>query len=193
MATGKLELYNDFKEKMAGLSSIKHYGYFNNQIGLEQEKLEKPFEFPAVFLQFESIEYEQNQQMQQIVYPYQNTQKQQKPAPCTVIIHVCFSQLEKASDSFEIIDPIVHRVYLALQNMQGDLYQSLYRISETSDVDFNMVSDWQITFSTALSEDGELGSLTEVDLTGITIDNQLLIDQDSINGFRSSGATDVYG
>ena len=191
MATGKLELYQDFKEKMAGLSSIKHYGYWNNQVSEDNEKQEKPFFYPAVFIEFDTIEYGQNQQTQQI-YPYGNTQKQQKPVPCSVIIHCCFSQLEKASDSFEIIDPIVHEVYLALQFMEGTLYQNMYRTSETPDVDFNRVSDWQIVFSTALSEDGELGSLTETTVTGITLTTDLLIESGTTSSLRTSGATSTY-
>lgn len=164
----KLNLYNDIATALGTVTEIKTIGIFNNQYETEAE--EKAKAYPCCFVEFAGIEWVQTQQQ-----PIKkvNVQKQQK-ANAVITIHIGFEDLQDETANFTAIDPIIQKVYLALQDLTGDYYSVLNRIAERQDSDHDNVIVWQMDFSTMLEEVGEEADLTKV--AGGTLESEVTVD-----------------
>lgn len=190
----KLAIYNDIKTaleaiKVANNPVIEHIGLWNDQF--DNEEREFAFNFPALFIEFGTIRWDISSQKPPRAGATGNVQKEQKgdkDEPSIITLHIGFWQLEDPDASFEIIAPIIDKVYFALQFLTGDFYQPLLRIEERQDVDHEGVIDWQMDFQTTLQQAGEAdSSLTEIaadDLT-LAITKDLDIEPDSTTGVRT--------
>lgn len=172
----KLNLYNDIVTALDGVTEVKTKGIFNNQFDREED--EKAKAYPCCFIEFAPIQWIQTQQQ-----PIKkvNVRKQQK-ANAVITIHIGFSDLQDETANFIDIDPIIQKIYLALQDLTGDYYSVLNRIEERPDTDHDNVIVWQMDFSTMLEEVGEEADLTKVagDTLGLEITKDLKIDNDII-------------
>lgn len=173
----KLNLYNDIATAIGTVTEIKTIGIFNNQFDREEE--EKAKAYPCCFVEFANIGWTQTQQT-----PIRkvNAQKQQKAEGTIITIHIGFADLQDETANFIDIDPIIQKVYLALQDLTGDYYSVLNREAERQDTDHNNVIVWQMDFSTTMEEVGEEASLIKV--AGDTLESEmsagLKIDNDTI-------------
>lgn len=173
----KLNLYNDIETILIAIDEIKTVGIFNNQFDREDE--EKAKAYPCCFVEFANIGWTQTQQT-----PIRkvNAQKQQKAEGTIVTIHIGFEDLQDETANFKDIDPIIQKVYLALQDLTGDYYSVLNREAERQDTDHNNVIVWQMDFSTTMEEVGEEATLKKVDggTLSLEITKNLKIDNDII-------------
>ena len=56
-----------------------------------------------------------------------------------ITLHIGFSKLEDQTQSFIDNDPILEKVYFAIQELQGEFYTPLLRIAERQDTDHDRV------------------------------------------------------
>lgn len=164
----KKEFFENIKTKLETdlNGDIQHIALWNSQI--DNEQIEKPFRFPALFIEFSSIEYRSEMQgLQKIDLEF--------------VIHCCFSQLV---DDIDLLDT-VQNVALSLHKYSGDYFSAITRVSETHDVDHDRVIDWQITFNTTLTDELTFreNNLTQINSPAVVtleITRDLDIDNDVI-------------
>ena len=173
----KLNLYNDIVTALDGVTEIKTKGIFNNQFDREEEEMAKAY--PCCFIEFANIGWTQTQQRP---ISKVNVQKQQRADDFIITIHIGFEDLQDETANFIDIDPIIQKVYLALQDLTGEYYSVLNRVAERQDTDHNNVIVWQMDFETMLEEVGEEADLTKVagGTLELEITKDLKIDNDII-------------
>lgn len=165
----KLTILNDIEAAIQSkVSEIGTFGLFNGQF--DNEDKESAFNYPAVFIEFADIPWVQSNQKTE---GSKRIKKEQKGGGAIITVHIGFSHLENETVSFKLIDPIIEKVYYAIQTLQGDLYTALLRISERQDTDHDRVIDWQMDFSTMMLQ---LGEESGVIIPGGTLDVEVEVD-----------------
>jgi len=175
MAGPKLELFKAVETAIKaivdsdGNTVVKEFGLWNNQFDHERE--ETSFNFPAVFLEFASLPWELSK-----INPIKsgelgNIVKEQKGGPGVIVIHCGFSYMRDNEQAFEDLEPKLELIYFAIQGLQGELFNPLQRIDERQDVEHNRVQDWQMDFSSILTQCGEEdSSLIKIDADTLTLE-----------------------
>jgi len=184
----KLQIYNDFLSVVANkLPEFKKIGYWNSQIF--NEKREIPFKFPAIFLEFRQISWKP----QLLSHPQQNINSKvflQKSESFVVTLHCCFSYLQKEDVSFVDMEPITEKVSAYFTQLQGCIYGPWQRAEERMNVNHDRVFDWEIDFNFLISDFlYPVETFYEAHITGLTINETLLIDNDVIRSASFSGLT----
>ena len=175
----KLDLYNGIVTALKAITettatdgskrSIETVGIWNNQFDRESEEI--AFNFPAIFIEFASIPWTTtNQQPIRSGSNASNISKEQKAPGTLLTLHCGFSELDNATDSFPIIEPILEKIYFAIQGVEVNHATALLRGEERQDTEHSRVIDWQIDFSTMLIQAGQADS----DLTLIPADTLIL-------------------
>lgn len=171
----KLDIFNDIVTEIKKISEIETVELWNSQ--LENESDEKPFNFPAVFIEFAEIPWTTTNQQPSTLGAQGDVTKEQKGDGALITLHIAFSQLEDETVSFPIISPIIDKVYFAIQGLTGTFYKPLLRVAERQDTDHDRVIDWQMDFTALIFQCGELDtSLTEI--AGGTVDVKTTVDLD---------------
>ena len=182
--SAKLDIFNDIVTALALVTEIKTVELWNNQFANEER--ETAFNYPAVFIEFAETPWTISKQRPPKTGSQGNTTKEQKSEGTIITIHLGFSQLENETVSFPLIDPIIEKVYFAIQGLNGTFYGPLLRIAERQDTDHDRVIDWQMDFNTMMFECGELDpDLTKID-AGV-LDVELNVDLDIDNDVVRSG------
>ena len=172
----KLDIFNDIVTEVGKIAEIETVELWNSQ--LENESDEKPFNFPAVFIEFPEIPWTATNQKPSTLGPQGNVTKEQKGVGSLVTLHISFSQLEDETISFPLIDPIIDKVYFKIQGLfKNEKYSPLLRVAERQDTDHDRVIDWQMDFLTTMFQCGELDT-TLTQIPGGTVDVETTVDLD---------------
>lgn len=168
----KKQFFENIKSKLETElnGDIKHIALWNSQI--DNEQTEKPFRFPALFLEFTNMDFRSE------------TSGVQK-CDLEFVIHCCFSQLV---DDIDLLDT-VQNVALALHLHSGDYFSAITRIEEQMDSDHDRVIDWQITFVCTLTDELTFreNQLTKINTSGTDIGLELTRELDIDNTVIRSG------
>jgi len=150
-------------------NTVKHYGLWNNQIGNEQ--IEKPFRFPALFIEFTDI-------------PYRSEGYGSQKIDLGFSVHCVFSQLIQDLDMLDV----VNQVGLTLHGFALDYSTNITRVSEVQDVDRDRLTDWVINFVCTITVDDAVPvqNMTQTTPTSLGVTAQLDIDN---NVIRSGDGT----
>ena len=177
LMSAKLDIFNDIVTALALVTEIKTVELWNNQFANEER--EAAFNYPAVFIEFAETPWTISKQRPPKTGSQGNTTKEQKSEGTIITIHLGFSQLENETVSFPLIDPIIEKVYFAIQGLNGTFYGPLLRIAERQDTDHDRVIDWQSDFIASLEQCGQLDdSLTNIPGGTISIDVNVDLDID---------------
>lgn len=143
--------------------SVNHIEIWNQQI--ENENIEKPFKYPALFIEFNSINYRSE------AYGIQK-------ADIEFTVHCCFSQLVRDLDLLDIVES----VGVALHNFNGDYFADITRSDVEQDTNHDRVQDWTITFNTTATDCGtaKVHQLTQTTPTSVEVSRDLDIDNQVI-------------
>ena len=182
----KLNIFNDIVTAIKTIPEIETVELWNSQ--LENESEEKPFNFPAVFIEFGEIPWTTTNQQPSALGTQGNVTKEQKGDGALITLHIAFSQLENQTISFPIIDPIIEKVYFKIQGLTGEFYKPLLRVAERQDTDHERVIDWQMDFRSLIFQCGELDStLTKIPggTVGVDVTVDLDIDTPTQSGIRT--------
>ena len=174
--SAKLELFNDIVTELEKISEVETIQLWNSQLANENEEI--PFNFPAVFIEFSELAWTSTNLKPSRLGTQGNVTKEQEGEGGLIILHIAFSRLENETISFPIIDPVIDKVYFAIQGLKRkERYTSLLRVSELQDTDHGRVIDWQMGFSTMLFQCGELDT-TLTEIPGGTLDVDVNVDLD---------------
>lgn len=189
--SAKLDVFNAIKEaleavKVSNDPLIRTIGLWNNQFAKETE--ETPINYPVCFIEFVPIRWNISHQTARRAGSQGNIAKQQNGEISIITIHIGFAEFTDGKDVLPTIDIVTDAVYFALQGLDGDLFTPLLRAEERQDIDHGRVIDWQMDFTTSLSQRGE----EDVDLREIaastlslTFTTDLDIEPDSTSGVRT--------
>lgn len=182
----KLELYKAVYNRIAdAVPEVNHVAKWNNQTNNEANEL--PFDFPAVFIGFSSITW-----TEAATTPYNtNLAANQQSADVTLTLYACFWSMHEESVSFEEYEPIVNKLYMAINGLQSDDFTPLQRVAEREDNNHPSVIVWEIDFRTRLIETVDEGSMTLVPapLT-IQLTGDLIINPNTDANIRTAGEFD---
>lgn len=182
--SAKLDIFNDIVTALDSIAELETVELWNSQFANEDR--EKPFNYNAVFVEFSEIAWTTTNQTPSRSGSEGDVSKQQKGDETLIMLHIAFSQLDNETISFPIISPIIDKVYLAVQGLNGEFYGPLLRVAERQDTDHDRVIDWQMDFNTMIFECGELDdALTEI--PGGTLELELDKDLDIDNPVIRSG------
>lgn len=170
----KTILYNEITAVIDALADFKCYGLYNGQFAREID--EDVLTYPAVFIQFEPIEW------LNIVGSSKNVQE----GEVEIQLHIGFKQLDK--DNAGTLAE-VDKLYVALEGFANDAFDPLRRLREFQDIDYDNVEVWILVFRTKLLDCGAtmVGSITHtIQTLDARTESSLKIDNDIIR----SGTTE---
>ena len=187
----KLDIFNDIVTAIKTIPEIETVELWNSQ--LENMNKETSFNFTAVFIEFAEIPWTTTNQQPPSIGAKGNITKEQKGEGALITLHIAFSQIENATVSFPLIDPIIEKVYFKIQGLtKADKYKPLLRVAERQDTDHERVIDWQMDFMTLIFQCGELNAdLTKIDAgtLSLTLTKDLDIDTPTQKGIRTGDGT----
>lgn len=141
-------------------SQLKHVALWNSQI--THESVEKPFNFPAVFVEFSAMDYTSE------AFGIQKCETE-------ITIHCVFSQLVETITFLDFVQLVVN----SLNEFSGTYFTGLKRIKEIQDVNHDRVMDWQILFKTTITDDAT-SPVQKMTLTTPTmLEMNLVVDIDN--------------
>lgn len=159
------QIFLDAKNKLeTDLIGIVHkVDLYNNQF--EHEPEEKPFKYPAIFIEFSDIQY------------FDGTSGVQK-CELEMTLHCGFHSLV---DTINFLDTI-QLISQSIHNFSGDYFSPFIRISENMDVNHDNVTVWQIVFKCTMTDENSIVTrnqiLTTIDTLELTrdldIDDQVI-------------------
>ncbi len=152
-------IYTDLKSRIETLSQIKTVGLFNNQFANENQ--EKPFAYPAVFIEFSDILFEtENQGIKKI--------------KLETTLHVGQRQLVEDLELFDIIQA----VSAVVDGYTPDYSTPYVKVREVHDVDHDNVLVWDIVFVSTVTDENSsrFNDLTITTPTMIQINSSIDID-----------------
>lgn len=187
----KLDIFNDIVTAVEAIVDINNVKVINTvelwNSQLENESDEKPFNYPAVFIEFAEIPWTSTNQQPSTLGNVGNVTKEQKGVDSLIIIHIAHSQLEDETISFPIIDVVNDKVYFAIQGLfVNQKYSPILRVAERQDTDHDRIIDWQMDFLTTMFQCGEADN-TLVEIVGGTITLVLTKDLDIDNDTLRTG------
>lgn len=182
----KLELYKAVYNRIAdAVPEVNHVAKWNNQTNNEANEL--PFDFPAVFIGFSSITW-----TEATAQSYNtNLAANQQSADITLTLYCAFWFKDEETASFELYEPIINKLYMAINGLQSDDFTPLQRVAEREDNNHGPVIVWEIDFRTRLIETVDEGSMTLVPapLT-IQLTGDLIINPNTDANIRTAGEFD---
>jgi hypothetical protein len=157
------QIFIDVKSKLeTDLSGVVFkVDLYNNQF--EHEPEERPFKYPAVFIEFSSIEY------------FDGTSGVQK-CELEMTLHCGFHSLV---DTISFLDTI-QLIAQSIHKFGGDYFAPFIRISENMDVNHDNVTVWQIVFRTSLTDENSIVTRDQILTTIDTLELTRDIDIDNI-------------
>lgn len=153
----KLTLYNGIKADLEAITGIKHVALWRNQ--LERENEEQPFLYPAIFVEFLPINYQDK-----------GNKAQSQQYDLTVRLHICFESYE---DEDTTILTLVDNVWQTIHKKQYGIFGQLLRRNEEQNFDHSNIQDYIQDYAT-LGNDNLTNTLvshtvTDLDTSGSTI------------------------
>lgn len=156
------QIFIDVKSKLeTDLSGVVFkVDLFNNQFDHEPE--ERPFKYPAVFIEFSDIQY------------FDNTSGVQK-CELEMTLHCGFHSL---IDTITFLDTI-QLISQSIHKFGGDYFSPFIRISENMDTNHDNVTVWQIVFKTTLTDENSIVTRDQILTTVNTLELTRFIDIDN--------------
>lgn len=151
----KYKIYSAIKTKLnTDVTSVKTVRLWNGQP--DSDENERVYEYPAVFIEFQAIDWKTDNSAGNFEVTGNMTQ-QQTAENATITLHCCFWDLRDETDSFSATDDIVTLIYIAMQQLCKEsntdgYFTGLNRIAERMDVNHNNVLDWQMDFVCCMHE-----------------------------------------
>lgn len=162
----KKALYDAIKTKVNGISGFHFTDLWNDQVS--REAVEDPIRYPAIFVEFTSIEWETS------IGSNIGVQR----GSLEVVFRIVFKTLDKENDFvFEKVDEF----YKEMQGFGGECFSSFNRSSEEQDTDYDNVIVWLQSYETNLTDlsAANLGARLEViEDVDARIDSGLVIEPD---------------
>ena len=126
----KRDTYLKIKEVLEGVPAVKHVRLFNNQY--TNIAREKPFPFPAVFIQFLELDYTTRGDLTQ-------------DGLTRARLHIGYDSLKTEDLAvFDLLDDI----HKALQGLElVNVFTPLDRVHEEQDVDHDIISVWLVDYA----------------------------------------------
>lgn len=162
-------VYTDLKSRIETLPAIKTVGLYNNQFS--NENIEKPFQYPAVFIEFSDIVFEsENQGIKKI--------------KLETTIHVGIRQLVEDLELFDIVES----VSAIVDGFNTDYGTPFVKIREIQDVDHDNVLVWALIFNNTVIDENSsrfndlvitTPTMIEINKT-IDIDNNIIRTGDGV-------------
>ncbi len=159
-----LTIKQQIEEDLVG--DVKTFRLFNNQF--DRENVENAFLYPAVFCQYENIDYV-------------STTNGSQQGDLMLTLHVGFHSLK--TEDLEIF-ALLDKLFL----MMTDLNCGFTRVRELQDIDHDNVQVWQQSYKLVMRDDtGNIHNRrkTTTNVTEIDIVKELQIDPLSVSGIRS--------
>jgi len=184
----KLQVFNAIEKAIKDkVPDVLTFGLWNNQF--EHMNEEKQFNFPCVFVEFGGLTWvPQVPNGRRQALGTGNVGKEQKADSAIITLHCGFFRLDDVDVSFPKIDPIIEKIYFAVQGLGFDEnnFGSLIRIEERHDTDHDMIIDWQQDFRCLMQQGGQADE-DLVDAGALTLDvtRDLDIEPDTIPGVRT--------
>ncbi len=169
-------LYEELREQLEDSITGVHVRLWNNQVRLSEEGQQIPFTFPAVFIDFPTIVW------QQMGKGVQNTEVM------VVRLYVCYESFHTSENEEDLeIFTLREDVYMALQDFKPTASSKLQRIAEQTDPNHTNVYVWVMDYQTNLQETEAQyprgGVEAEIETLVLTTD--LIIDADTVDGIRT--------
>ena len=158
--TIKQKIEDDFRD------DVKTFRLFNNQF--DNENVENAFLYPAVFAQYENIDYV-------------STTNGSQQGDLLLTLHVGFHSLK--TEDLEIF-ALLDKLFL----MMTDLNCGFTRVRETQDIDHDNIQVWQQSYKLVMKDDTATihnRRRTTTTVTDIDVIKELQIDPLSVGGVRS--------
>lgn len=153
--SAKKDFYLAIKTALGDAPSVKHVGLFNNQFNRIAE--EKPFGFPAVFVQFLELDYFTRGDSSQ-------------DAETIARLHIGYDSLK--TDDLAIFD-LIDEIHGVIQGLTlNSLFTPLDRVHEEQDVDHDVISVWLADYAFKLRDNNGTrdSKLVKTSLTGVEVD-----------------------
>jgi hypothetical protein len=180
----KLNIYNKVRERILEIPEIRHVAKWNNQT--ENEAVEMPYEYPAVFIGFSSIDW-----LPDNTAPYNvNLANFQQVGNLTITLYCVFWHITEESLSFEKYEPVITKIWQKLQGFQGDSFTPMMRIAEREDDNHDSVINWQIDYTTTIYECVEPGDLVNAAPLTVQLTGDLIINPVTDATIRTAGEFD---
>jgi len=162
----KLDLYNDIETVLKEIVSVRNVLKYNSQ-DINQDKI-IPKQYPQAWIHFSDISW-----LPSHLTAYDQNLTQEQKGTILITIHIEQFSLSGNETTWKPDLTLINTVYRKLSNMSGDNYTPLQRVSEIDDINNENIRDWQITFSTMVTECGV--SLGQQDATPVvlTINKQI--------------------
>jgi hypothetical protein len=158
--TIKAKIDADFKE------DVKTFRLFNNQF--DNEKKENAFAYPAVFVQYEVIDY----------IPTTNGSQQ---GDLVLTFHVGFQSLK--TEDLAILD-LLDKLFI----MMTDLRCGFTRIREEQDIDHDAVQVWKQSYKITMTDDTaniHNRRKTTLTVTDVDVTKEVIIDPQTVSDIRT--------
>lgn len=174
-------LYSELREQLETEITGVHVRLWNNQVQLSEEGEQIPFSFPAVFIDFPTIEWAQ------MGKGVQNADR------LIVRFYLCYESFHTAENEEDLeIFTLRENVYMAIQDFKPTSSGKLQRIMEQTDPKHTNVYVWVMDYQTNFQETAAQyprgGATAEINTLEITKDLQ--IDAGTVNGIRTDSEFD---
>lgn len=143
----KLDLYNAVETALIAITDFKNVLKFNSQDVHDSD--EKKRRYPQAWIEFSDIGWGSSK-----LKPNQANSTQEQNGIIQITIHIESFSLKDDNDIFKSDLELISKAYRALTMIQDENFTPLQRIGEIDDINQNNVRDWQIIFTTQVTEAG---------------------------------------
>ncbi len=172
-------LYQNIRTQLEAHTSAAHVRLWNNQMQLSEEGQQIPFQFPACFIDFPTIEWKQL------------PKDVQQSEGLLVRIYIAFESFATFENEEDLaVFDLRQEVYLALQQFKPTKGSKLLRIAEQTDTRHSNVYLWVMDFVTNFQDSvGQYprGGVT-AQINTLTLTNDVQIDAGSVDGIRTDNS-----
>jgi hypothetical protein len=169
-------LYSEIRTQLEAEISGVHVRLWNNQLQLSEEGQQIPFSFPAVFIDFPTIEWAQ------MGKGVQNADR------LIIRFYICYSSFHTDENEEDLeVFTLRENVFLALQDYKPTSSGKLQRIAEQTDPRHTNVYVWVMDYQTNFQETEAQyprGGVT-AEIETLTLDTDLIIDAGTVEGIRT--------
>lgn len=179
----KIEIYNDIVARLiAKVPELKTIGKWNNQF--ENTGKEEAFKYPACFISYSSLQWDAAKN----ITAGANQLQAQQMGNSIITIYLGFEQYVDETDSWPLIEPIIHKVWQYLQGYAKagqQYYGPFMRIEEREDSSHDSVIIWAMDFTCQVSELTSIGDLVDAAPVTLVLNKDLIIDPSTSDNLRT--------
>lgn len=171
-------IYTELRAQIEENTSVTHVRLWNNQIQLSEKEEQIPFEFPAVFIDFPTIEWGQMGK---------GTQTADR---LIVRLYICFESFHTAENEEDLaVFDLRQEVFLAAQDCKLTEAGKLQRVAEQTDPNHTNVYMWVMDFVTNYQDkiaQFPRGGGVSAQINTLTLATDLIIDPATVDGIRTA-------